>query len=223
MFIALCALMLAACDGVAQNSLDSVDRKKVEMEVNDASLASFYPTLLDRFNAFDTTLTLAEYRLLYYGFVFQPDYSIGMDHQKKEMNDAFRAGRYQEVIQLADSVLARIPVSMTAHYFRAYAMINAGDRDSSSGKYIRRYTGIKNAILSSGDGRECSTAFKTIFVEDEYEIMFHHFEIDIDISHSFQFPCDRFSVTPSGTFQNAEIYFDTSESVRLLEKQLHPR
>ncbi|MBA4167145.1 MAG: DUF4919 domain-containing protein [Chitinophagaceae bacterium] len=218
-FIAIFFPALMAMQGYAQGTFEMVDRQKVEQLVNDASMATFYPTLLERFNAFDTTLTLSDYRLLYYGFVFQPEYLWNADQRRKEMNRAIKADQYARVIQLADSVLRTNPVSLTAYYYRTYAMLNADENDSACQKYIKRYTGLRNAILSSGDGQHCNTAFKTIYLEDEDEIMFHHFEMDRPRDQFLQYSCDRFLVTPSGTYLNTEIFFDISESLLALKKQ----
>jgi hypothetical protein len=65
-FTIICLLFLAGKQVSAQKNFRIVNREMVEQLVNDASLATFYPSLLDRFNAFDTTLTLAEYRFLYF-------------------------------------------------------------------------------------------------------------------------------------------------------------
>jgi hypothetical protein len=220
-FIAIYFIALTGMQLSAQDKFETVDRKAVEIQINDASLGSFYPSLLERFNTFDTTLTLADYRLLYYGFVFQPAYLANADQKRKEMNVAMKAERYDEVLLLADSVLQTNPVSLTANYFRAYAMINANEQDSSYLKYENRYSGIRNAILSSGDGQHCNTAYKTIYVADEYEIMYNYFEMDRNQTQTLEYPCDRFSVTPpSGTYTHTEIYFDVSESLLHIEKEL---
>jgi len=220
-FIIIYLLFLAGKQVSAQKNFRIVNREMVEQLVNDASLATFYPSLLDRFNAFDTTLTPAEYRLLYFGFVFQPTYSANASHQKRAMKKAFRTEKYTDVMRIADKVLQAIPVSLAANYYRAYAMLSANELDPSYMKYTKRYSGLRDAILSSGDGQRCNSAFKTIFVEDEYEIMYNYFEIDHNISQSLQYPCDRFSVPPSGTYQKTEIYFDTSESMISMQKELN--
>jgi len=209
--IAACLLTLAGVSGQAQTSFRTVDRKEVEQLVSDVSLRSFYPALLDRFNAFDSTLTPEDYRLIYYGFVFQPAYVWDADQRKGEMSRAMQASQYDLVVRMADSVLQINPISLAAHYFRAYAMMNINEKDSSYQKYIRRYSGLRDAILSSGDGLHCNTAFKTIFMEDEYEIMYNYFEVDSNLDPSVQYPCERFTVTPSGSYPHSEIFFDASE------------
>ncbi len=216
--ITLFLLVFTSWKGFGQTSFEPLNRAKIEQETNDVSLRSFYPNLIDRYNSFDSTLSLEDYRNLYYGFVFQNEYSAMADHRKAEMANAMGDNKYAEVIRICDEVLAKIPISLAANYYRAYAMMNSNENDLSYLKYARRYKGLAAAIISSGDGKGCKTGFKTIFVEDEYEIMFNFYEIDINTNRTFQYPCDRFAVSPSGTYPYTEIFFDVTESLSSMKK-----
>jgi hypothetical protein len=218
--VLLCLACLAGIPGSAQRDFQVVDRNKIDALVDDASLATFYPILLDRFNAFDKTLTLREYRLLYYGFVFQPTYSEYADQKKKEMNRAFAAEKYDLVIRIADSILKKIPISLSANYFRGCAMFSLNEKDASHLKYINRYKRLRDAILSSGNGKQCNTGFKTIYFADQYDIMHKYFEITGNAGEHLPPACDRFVTSPTGTYQNTEIFFDSSESVLSMQKEL---
>ena len=70
---------------LGQNSFAPVDRLKVEATVKDSVGENYYPSLMMRYNQFDTSLTKEQYRLLYYGFAFQKDYNGYSDHKKKEI------------------------------------------------------------------------------------------------------------------------------------------
>lgn len=65
---------------LAQQHFTPVDRDKVKKAVNDDKAPTAYKELLRRFNAFDSTLTLEDYRLLYYGFVFQKSFGDRFKH-----------------------------------------------------------------------------------------------------------------------------------------------
>ncbi len=217
-FIFYCLLTLLVAQANAQTRIRPVERQAIDNMVNDVSLTTFYPILLQRFKSSDPTLTLSEYRLIYYGYIFQPNYSYNSNQRKKQMKMAMQADEYQKVTELADEVLETNPVSLTALYFRAYAMLNANENDPSYKKYIKKYNGLRDAILSSGNGKGSATAFKTIYFEDDYEIMHRYLGIEHGVSRSLQYPCDRFSITPSGNYNEAEIFFDFSDNLIPVKK-----
>ncbi|HEY2721844.1 MAG TPA: DUF4919 domain-containing protein, partial [Chitinophagaceae bacterium] len=77
---------------------------------------------------------------------------------------------------------------------------------------------LLNAILSSGNGLECKTAFKTIFVADEYEIIYNAFDVVKFSGQSLQEPCDVLHINPTDKFNHDDIYFDTSETLNAFGK-----
>ncbi len=214
-------LPLCASQAQAQHTFQRVEREQVKRAVTDPSQPSYYPKLLARFTAFDTTLTQTDYRNLYYGFVFQPAYQGYMDHQKAAVRKQLAAHNYVRAATICDSVLATIPISLNANYLKGYALY-ANDKTSPQFRqYLNRYRGLRDAILSSGNGLSCETAFKTIFVDDEYEIMYQYLEVESHESQALVQTCDRFSIKPSKYFQASSLYFDTSETLLSLQNQFH--
>lgn len=207
------SLLLMGTRSVAQIPVEPVNMGRVEELVDDASLKTFYPYLLERFKRFDPNLTLADYRLIYYGFAFQPAYTGYADQQKKAMAQAYAKDDYALLSRLADSVIAVVPVSLTAHYFKAYALLNLENDDAAYQRYFSRYTKLRNAVLSSGDGQQCSSAFKTIFVDDEYEIMYRYFEINVKGQQALSRSCNRYQVAAAGAYGQKEIFFDRSQGL----------
>ncbi len=204
-----------------QHNFQKVDREAIRLSVTDSSSAGYYPRLLSRFNDFDTTLTLNDYRLLYYGFVFQPGYSAYGDIRTKEIQESIGAKKYMEASLTIDSVLAKVPISLRANYQKAVALYLMDSLSMPYPEYILRYNKLVGAILSSGDGLTCETAFKTIFVADEYEIIYRHFAIEKVGGQALVYPCDRMTVTPNNRFTKTSLYFDTSDSFNQM-KTLFP-
>ena len=149
----------------------------IKKQVADHSQSTFYPTLLKRFNAFDTTLTRDDYRLLYYGFVFQKNYNGNMSHHKTDIDRLISAKKYKEAIALCDSILNIVPVSLVANYLEASALYQLNQNYAKDIPYRDRYRKLRDAILSSGDGYRCQSALKVIFADDETDITWHYFEI----------------------------------------------
>ena len=203
--------IIIAISAAAQIDYTPVNRDSVKMLITDASRECYYPKLLQRFNQFDSTLTLEDYRLLYYGFVFQKEYVGYPDQKQKEINEFINSKKYKEAVKTCDLILKQIPISLTANYLKGLSIYLNNKEDTSFLNYRNRYTLLRNAILSTGNGLTCESAFKTIFVSDEYEIMYKYFDIDGTKMQSLQYPCDKFDINPSKYFQASLIYFDTSE------------
>src|SRR5215213_7342118 len=89
-----------------------VDREIIKKEVTDPASSFYYSKLLERFNSFDSLLTDEEYRHLYYGFVFQKQYSGYPDQKKKEIIEKINDKNYKKAISFCDDVLKEIPVSL---------------------------------------------------------------------------------------------------------------
>ncbi len=191
-----------------------VDRERVRKAVTDSLAPTYYPKLLDRFNAFDTSLTLDEYRMLYYGYVFQGAYSAFPDEKKKEIIQAINDKDFERSADISDSLLDECPISLTGNYYKGLSLFYAYPDKTDYTLYRSRFIQLIAAILSSGNGLTTKTAFKTIFVADEYQIIYTHFKIEQFISQSLIGHCDLLTITPSAAWPHKEIYFDTSESLR---------
>jgi hypothetical protein len=191
-----------------------VDREKVRKAVTDSLAPTYYPKLMDRFNAFDTSLTLVEYRLLYYGYVFQDGYSAFPIEKKKEIQEAINDKDFEKAEDISDTVLDECPISLTGNYYKGLSLFYAYADGTDYTLYRSRLVHLIAAILSSGNGLTAKTAFKTIFVADEYQIIYTHFKIEQFLSQSLIGQCDLLAVKPSAAWPHKEIYFDTSESLR---------
>lgn len=206
----------------AQSTFQHIDRNAVQAAVTDANQATYYPKLVARLAAFDTTLTAEEYRNLYYGFVFESGYNGYIDHKKREINALIKAQDYAGAVTMCDEVLSKIPISLNANYLKGYALFQLDKTNPQAAAYRTRYRKLRDAILASGDGLTCESAFKTIFIDDEYDIMYHYFEVEGYSSQSLVTPCDRFSIEPSKYFKASAIYFDTSETLLSMRNMLGP-
>lgn len=214
-------LLLNSFTVKAQDEFTPVNRDEIEKLVTDKSASDYYPKLLGRFLADDSTLTKREYRLLYYGFVFQESYSGYPSLQQDRVNEAYAAMDLKQVENIVDSILEKFPVNLFANYHKGLVLFYRDSTDPAVYKYRDRYYAMVNAILSSGNGRSCNTAFRTICVNDEYMLIYNYFEIEEFLGQSLQFPCDRMSVKPSQYYQSDVMYFDTSETFIYMKKMFN--
>lgn len=223
-FLILLVIITANCFGQpGQNMFQPVDRKQVETVIKDSSAKTFYPSLLSRYNQFDTTLTHEDYRLLYYGFAFQDNYNAFLDQKKNELFQLLRDKKYMETVMLCDTVLDKNPFSLVANSYKGFALFSMNENDTRFIPYRQRYARLRNAILSSGDGLSCKTAFKTLFVADEYDILYNYFQVDDLKSKSFEKLCICMHIQPSKYFKSDKMYFDASETFINFQKRNNNR
>jgi hypothetical protein len=110
-------------------------------------------------------------------------------------------------------------VSLDANNEMGYALFKLGKPESEWKQYQKHYRMIRGIIAYSGNGLSAETAFKVIFISDEYKMMYSYFEIPEISSQSLIAGCDYFKVTPSEYYQKEEIYFDISRHlIRTIEE-----
>ena len=118
-----------------------------------------YADLIKRLQASDTTLTIEDFKLIYYGYQVMPAY-YSKDNAFKEdlIKPLNRAAQYKQAIELADSILLINPVSIVAHFEKAYACAQLGMKDSEA-FHSKRYIIFCNIIKQSGNGSTASPYF----------------------------------------------------------------
>jgi hypothetical protein len=148
----------------------------IKKEIKDTNSVYYYPKLKQKFNSADFTMTLEEKRHLYYGFVFQDDYSTEYASknrnqfieilQKKEINES----DYDQLITYGDSILKKSPFDLRILNYQNIAFEKRGitNRMINSSSQIRIIT---NAILSSGDGMTEESALYVTTISHEYDIL----------------------------------------------------
>lgn len=164
------AFLISIGSGLAQN-IGSINFSKIKLEIEDPTSEYYYPALLRRIWADDTTLTTYHYKRLYYGSVFQDYYHpYGASDAKKEFSQIYADKKYSEAIVKGKEVLRENPVDIEVTLKMIYSYLEL--KDTVSAKiYGHKYFGFLDVIYSSGDGRTAQTAFVVISVDDEYRIV----------------------------------------------------
>ena len=111
-----------------------------------------YGKLIDRFTSSDTTLTIEDFQLIYYGYQTSNQY-YSKDNTFKEnlIKPLNTAKQYKQVIELADSILLVNPVSIVAHFEKAFASAQLGLTDLEA-YHQKRYVVLCSVIKLSGNG-----------------------------------------------------------------------
>ena len=195
----------------AQEELN-INFDEIKMKVENFNSETYYPKLLKRFNEFDTTLTLEENSLIYYGFSFQENYLKNKPNEDK-LKILSNNNEYEKLVLQCQNILEKNPVSLEANNKMGFALFKLGKPETEWKKYQKRYRDLRKVIVRSGNGLSCETAFKVIYVSDEYNMIYDYFEIP-KISHqSLSGLCDRLINEISEFYKATEIYFDASRSL----------
>lgn len=151
------------------------DYKATEQTIKDPESRFFYPKLLARLQDADETLTIEEFRHLYYGYTFQKEYqpykrNVNAAKLQDYLRKQLEKSDVTAVEALANNVLKEEPFNVSA--IRLLIRTNAikGD-DAASKKIAKIYQNIMVTILSTGDGTSCGTAFHVQSIDHEYVIM----------------------------------------------------
>jgi hypothetical protein len=156
--------------GLSQN-IGSINFSKIRAEIEDPASEYYYPALLRRIWADDTTLTVKHYKRLYYGSVFQDTYHpYGASDSKKAFTEIYSNRKYKDAIIKGKEVLLENPVDIEVTLKMIYSYLEL--KDTASAKiYGHKYFNFLDVIYASGDGQTAQTAFVVISVDDEYRIV----------------------------------------------------
>lgn len=175
----LIALLALACSTVAfaqKSKKEPPNYKAIKRLTEERGSAQSYDSLFTRFLASDTLLTTAEYRLLYYGYFFRPEFNEGdggtaMDSVRSlYRRDTLMPQDWKTLASYAALAIDSAPYDLGAHkaIVTAYRMLGDSQRYQV---YKTRRNGILDAIFSTGDGRSDTTAFHVASVGHEYDIL----------------------------------------------------
>lgn len=195
----------------AQEGL-KIDFSEIKAKVEDRNSSTYYPKLLQRFNDFDSTLTIEDYALIYYGFSFQDAY-LKNQPDERVLNTLQKDKNYDGLILESKKILAVNPVSLTANDCMTYALLKTSRPEIEWKKYQDRFRAIRKVIASSGDGLTCESAFKVIYVSDEYNMLYTYYDVEKVHSQKLSDLCDRFEVDPTEYLSSTVIFFDISRKL----------
>ena len=159
---------------VATNALDYEQIKKL---VDSKSSDFYYPELLRRFEAADTTLTLEQMYYFYYGTATRPEYNpykmAKYDALREALEkDAPEKEDWKKAAQEIDKELETDPTNIRFHFYKYIVCKNLyGPESEKTLNADNQVVMLLSAVTSTGDGRSKETAFHVISVIDEYGIM----------------------------------------------------
>ena len=163
-----------------------------------------YDSLLNRFQAQDTTLSIVDLQAVYYGSAFYGNPSKGLNN--KLLNAIFEVEGNKGAVLYVDSVLASSPLNLGALHAR-YVLARKEDDSVATRAYLWKYDRLVDAIYATGDARSEKTALHVVCVDDEYTIMYYVMQVNPEGQTLTSSLCDKIDiVTKNGT--RLPVYFD---------------
>lgn len=176
-YILSAILIFFSCTSIAQKaSFASPDYKKIGKAISRADIPTFYPKLMERYQAHDTTLSPAEYHLLYYGFSLQPEYAPYARQPFADSlmtiirKDMINPAQYDLVLEYGYAILEKSPFDMRYLDPMIY-VYQMQDNKEMAEKLEFKLGRIIETIFSSGDGLTEKTAFHVISISHEYDLL----------------------------------------------------
>lgn len=160
----------------AQSEVETPDYKQIQVVVSDKNSDFYYPRLMKRFAANDTTLSMEAYRNLYYGFTMQEDYNpYRMSHYAQKVKEFATADDISQaacdsIIKYGLKAMADFPFDTRSMNLLVYAYKCKGNEKEKM-LWEQKLKGVIDAIISSGDGESAETAFHVIYPPHEYDII----------------------------------------------------
>jgi len=215
-------MLIITLTGFSQkNESTKPDYSAIEKQIKDKNSEFYYPELLKKFNASDSTITLEQRRHLYYGYTFQKEYDpYSESNQADSLRIMMKKGRhteedFQKISSLCDASLKENPFDLRAFNYKLYACQELRDEP----EFIKNLTKMKiiiDALVSSGDGLTKETAFYVITTSHEYDLL-NIIGLNFSGKQSLVKNHDYLEVT-----ENAHgikgMYFDVSPCLKYLSK-----
>lgn len=123
--------------------------------------------LYDRFSNEDS-LKPQEMAMLYYGFVFMPQYdpmlNLVYETQALLMNDSMQ---YKKAKLAGDTLLEKFPVSILGNHEMSFSLGKLNEKAQAQ-YHLRIYYRLLKTILGSGDGLKPKSAYIVVSYKDVY-------------------------------------------------------
>ncbi len=148
----------------------------IKKETYDVNHDHYYPVLMARYMANDTTLTTKEYHTLYYGFTLQEDYNPYRESEKKKpasiilSSDSLSVDACDSLLRYSLQAVKDVPFDLRAINMVIYGYSCNGNHDESL-IWSRKLQGLMKAILASGLGESQDSPIHVIYPSDEYVVV----------------------------------------------------
>lgn len=171
------ALALTTAGSMMAQEVSAPDYREIRTSIQNAKGPNYYPHLMRRYLENDTTLTMEQYRALYYGFTLQEDFVPYQREREKLFNIRRELVKTNgakktcsEAIKVAKDALEDNPFDLLAISTLSFSYLQLSDTVSYT-LWNDKQNSLLDAIISSGDGEDEESAIHVINLEHEYEVL----------------------------------------------------
>lgn len=157
----------------------AIDNDEILREIINSESPNYYPVLFTRYMAGDTTLTLSDYRYLYYGYVWQTTYKPFETPEATtkilmilEKQKDFTQSDFENIVKYANDVMISEPFNPSNINFLTFAYASLGDKVNEKINSIRMNM-IFKTIQSSGTGLKEHSAWHIIAFSHATDLLAH--------------------------------------------------
>lgn len=170
---------MAVLAGQAQaQEVQAPDYREIRSSIQNAKGPNYYPQLMRRYLQNDSTLSMEQYRALYYGFTMQEDFvPYQKEHEKlfeirrQLVNTSGKDKQTcSEAIKVSKAALEDNPFDLLAISTLSFSYLQLKDTVSYQ-LWNDKQNSLLDAIISSGDGDDIEGAIHVINIEHEYEVL----------------------------------------------------
>ena len=153
-----------------------IDLEDVRSEVNNPKSQFYYPRLMESFEQFDTSMTLEDYRYLYFGTMFQEDYNPYRRNAYADIltplthKTSHTRAELDTLVKYTGLALLDTPFDLNQINFLIYAL-RAKGKYNLADIWQYRLNHILKAIVSTGTGADTASAWYVIYPRDEASIV----------------------------------------------------
>jgi hypothetical protein len=201
------------------------DYTEIEKLTKDKTSAFYYDNLFNRYQQNDTTLELRDYRMLYFGYFFQPSYAPFYHTPESDSikmilgnNETLTNDEWKNVINIGRRNLKKNPFDLKGLNIVWVAYRQTGDSVIAR-SYFDKLKKLVHTILSTGDGLSEKTAIHVLNVSHEYDILNilgYEFAGNQNLTQN---KCDFLSLKTNND-KIAGLYFDVNQIFKGYQKSL---
>lgn len=202
--------------GYSQNG-KNLDFNEIGRKITKKMSKNYYPKLLKKYHNTDTTLTIDQYKLLYYGYTFHRDYNPYDDIPLSDSLTIYKENNdFEKMLLLGKKINRNHPFYLEAIFniFIAYKQLNNVDAATI---WHNKYMKIIQTIFSSGDGKTAENAFVIISIRDEYELL-SVMGLKPEKQQLIE-KCDRITITKPNKLNIDYLYFNIEKLIENIGKQ----
>ncbi len=156
-----------------------INLKEIELEVMLPSSEYYYPVLYERYEKGDTTLTLDDYRHLYYGYIYnvdynpldEPKYVDSLAYMLNKSGGVFLATDAGRAIKYIDSILYERPFSLKFLNIMTYLYLEKVRDEKKGMEYSYKFNMLLATIFSSGNGLTKESPWRVTYRVDAQTVL----------------------------------------------------